>query len=224
MTTKHILSYEELLAELNNLKEFEQQLASSEKKYRSLAENLNVGVYRNTPGAKGTFIEVNPAFLQIFGYKNKNSILNLNVSDLYENPSIRKKVSDKLKTQGYLKNEEVQLKKKDGTLIICSVSASAVKDTTEKIIHYDGIIEDISEKVVLRNKLVENEEKYRSIVNNSPDIIMRVDPKGTITYINFKYAGQTAEEVIGQTIYDLMPSEFHHKATDSLIKVISCLV
>lgn len=217
---KNIPSYEELLTELNNLKEFEQQLINSEKKYRSLAENINVGVYRNTPGAKGKFIEVNPAFLQIFGYKNKNSILDLNVSDLYENPSIRKKVSDKLKIQGYLKNEEVQLKKKDGTLIICSVSASAVKDNTEKIIHYDGIIEDISEKVVLRNKLVENEEKYRSIVNNSPDIIMRVDPKGTITYINFKYAGQTAEEIIGQTIYDLMPSEFHHKAKDSLIKVI----
>lgn len=218
---KHIPSYEELLTELNNLKEFEKQLVNSEEKYRSLAENLNVGVYRNTPGAKGKFIEVNPAFLQIFGYKNKDSILGLHVSDLYETPSIRKELSDKLKVQGYLKDEEVRLKKKDGTSIICSVSASAVKDSTGKIIHYDGIIEDISERVVLRDKLIENEEKYRSIVNNSPDIIMRVDPKGTITYINFQYAGQTPEEVIGKTIYDLMPSEFHDKAKNSLIKVIN---
>ncbi len=217
---KHIPSYEKLLTELNNLKKFEQQLVNSEKKYRSLTENLNVGVYRNTPGAKGKFIEVNPAFLQIFGYKNKNSILGLHVSDLYETPSIRKKISDKLKTQGYLKDEEVRLKKKDDTSIICSVFASAVKNSTGKIIHYDGIIEDISERVVLRDKLIENEEKYRSIVNNSPDIIMRVDSKGTIIYINFKYAGKTPKEVIGKTIYDLMPSEFHHKAKDSLIKVI----
>ncbi|MBU0528939.1 PAS domain S-box protein [bacterium] len=216
---KNARIYEKLLDVIKERQLAEGELRISEEKYRTLTENLNVGIYRVTPGSKGKFIEVNQAFLDIFGYKDKNSLLNINVSELYEHPSTRKKISQIFKSLGFIKNEEIRLIKKDGTPFICSDTAIAVKDNKGKIIYYDGILEDITERVGLRNKLIENEEKYRSIVDNSPDIIMRVDPKGIITYINSKYSGQTPEEVIGKTIYDLMPSEFHDKARDSLIKV-----
>ncbi len=176
MTIKQKQSYDEILAELNNLKKFEHQLVESEKKYRSLTENINVGVYRNTPGAKGKFIEVNPAFLTIFGYKNKSSILDLNVSDLYTNPNERKKVSDKIKDQGFLKDEVVQLKKKDGTTITCAVSASAVKDNTGTIKYYDGIIDDISERVKIETGLKASEERYHKLFDSSKDAIMTLSP------------------------------------------------
>lgn len=176
MTIKHKQSYNELQTELNNLKIFEQQLVESEKKYRSLAENINVGVYRNTPGAKGKFIEVNPAFLTIFGYKNKSSILDLHVSDLYTNPNERKKVSDKIKAQGFLKDEVVKLKKKDGTTITCAVSASAVKDSTGTIKYYDGIIDDISARVKIETGLKASEERYHKLFDSSKDAIMTLSP------------------------------------------------
>ena len=176
MTKKNNQSYDELLAELNNLKEFEQQLVDSEKKYRSLTENLNVGVYRNTPGAKGKFIEVNPAFLKNFGYKNKTSILNLHVSDLYVNPNERRLVSDKLKQQGFLKNERVKLVKKDGTPIICSIFATSVKDNNGKVTHYDGIIEDITDRVKAETQLKESEERYHKLFESSKDAIMTLSP------------------------------------------------
>ena len=91
MNDKNQLSRDKLLDELEYHKEFEHQLATSENKYRTLTENINVGVYRNTPGAKGKFIEVNTAFLKMFGYKDKESILELHVSDLYETPNAREK-------------------------------------------------------------------------------------------------------------------------------------
>ncbi len=176
MTKNNTKSYEDLSVELKNLKEFEQQLIYSEKKYRSLTENLNVGVYRNTPGAKGKFIEVNPAFLKIFGYKNKNSILNLHVSDLYGNPNERRKTSDKLKQQGFLKNEQVNLIKKDGTPIICSIFATSVKDSKGKVIHYDGIIEEITDRVKSEIHLRESEERYHKLFDSSKDAIMTLSP------------------------------------------------
>ena len=180
MTNNSNQSYEELSTELRNLKEFEQQLIDSEKKYRSLTENLNVGVYRNTPGAKGKFIEVNPAFLNIFGYKNKDSILNLHVSDLYGNPKERRKTSDKLKQQGFLKNEQVKLVKKDGTPIICSIFATSVKDDKGKVIHYDGIIEEITDRVKSENQLKESEERYHKLFDSSKDAIMTLSPPNWI--------------------------------------------
>ena len=176
MTEKNKQSYEDLSTELKNLKEFEQQLVDSEKKYRSLTENLNVGIYRNTPGAKGKFIEVNPAFLKIFGYKDKTSILNLHVSDLYGNPNERRKTSDKLKQQGFLKNEQVKLVKKDGTPIICSIFATSVKDNNGKVTHYDGIIEDITDRVKRETQIKESEERYHKLFDSSKDAIMTLSP------------------------------------------------
>jgi len=49
---------------------------------------------------------------------------------------------------------------------------------------------------------------------------MRVNSHGVINYINYDFAGLKPGEIIGKTIYDLMPSEFHDKAKDSLNKVI----
>lgn len=43
------------------LKDSEEMLQLSEEKYRTLIENLNVGVYRATPGREGRFIDVNQA-------------------------------------------------------------------------------------------------------------------------------------------------------------------
>jgi len=95
--------------------EKEVNLLESETKYRTLTENVNLGVYRNTVGAKGRFIEVNPAVVSMFGYKEKKELLEKNVSDLYENDEDRKIFSDKLLKYGFLKGEELNLKRKDGT-------------------------------------------------------------------------------------------------------------
>ena len=43
-------------------------LAESEERYRSLVNNLNVGVYRNTAGPHGQFLQANPALARMHGY------------------------------------------------------------------------------------------------------------------------------------------------------------
>jgi len=217
---KNARNYENLKTVMKERQIAEGEMRLSEEKYRTLTENLNVGIYRVTPGSKGKFIEVNKAFLDIFGYKNKDSLKNINVADFYKDPLTRKIIGKKLKDHGFIKNEEIEFVRKNGRHIIGSDTAKAVKDVKGKIIFYDGIIEDITERVILRNKLIENEEKYRSLVDNSPDTIMRVNSHGVINYINYDFAGFKPNEIIGKTIYDLMPSEFHDKAKDSLNKVI----
>ncbi len=47
----------------------EKKIKESEEKYRTLADNINVGVYRNTPGPEGKFIEANPAIVTMFGLR-----------------------------------------------------------------------------------------------------------------------------------------------------------
>ncbi|MEA2053900.1 MAG: PAS domain-containing protein, partial [Candidatus Thermoplasmatota archaeon] len=141
-TKKSVIS----LIDTTELKRAEEELQKSEEKYRSLVENINTGIYRNTPGTKGKFIEANPAIIEMFGYGNRKEFLKINVSDLYQNSEDRKKFNEKILKNGFVRNEELKLKKKDGTLIWASVTATAVYDENGEVKYYDGMIEDITER------------------------------------------------------------------------------
>jgi len=143
--------------DITERKKAEQALKENEEKYRTLTENVNIGVYRNTAGAKGRFIEANSALAKMFGCKNKKEILALNVSDLYQSEADREKFSENIIRRGFVRNEETYLRKKDGTPIVCSVSAVAVKDKQGNIEYFDGTIEDITE----RRRAEEELNKYR---------------------------------------------------------------
>ncbi|MCK4655306.1 MAG: PAS domain S-box protein [Candidatus Cloacimonetes bacterium] len=188
----------------------EKALKESEEKYRSITNNVNLGIYRSTAAPEDLFVEVNPAIVSIFGYKNKENFMKTNVSKLYQNPSDRKKFSEKIMKNGFIKDEELQLKKKDGTIFIASVSAVAVKDIEGNIKYYDGIIEDITERKQIEQALKESEEKYKELIHNQGEGFGVVD-----TDEQFKFANPAAENIfgvqsgklVGRNIKDFVSSE-----------------
>jgi len=58
-------------------------LQQSEPKNKTLADNINNGIYRNTVGPKGQFIEANPTLVNMFGFDSKEEYLKVNVSVPY---------------------------------------------------------------------------------------------------------------------------------------------
>lgn len=138
-------SVDELRKEIAERKRVEQALRTSEEKYRSLTDNLSVGVFRSTPGPKGNYIEVNSAYMHMLGFSEKSKLYSLSPYELYQNPVDRDKFSRKMLEDGAVTNEEVCFKRKDGSIVCGSVTAVVVKDEHGKPIHYDGIIEDITE-------------------------------------------------------------------------------
>jgi PAS domain S-box-containing protein len=138
-------SVDELQKEIVERKRVGEALRGSEEKYRTLTDNLSVGVFRSTPGPKGNYIEVNSAYTRIFGFENKETLLSLYAYDIYQNPDDRDKFSKKMLKDGAVNNEEIMFKRKDGRPFLGSVTAVAVKDEEGKVKYYDGILEDITE-------------------------------------------------------------------------------
>ncbi|MCX7785936.1 MAG: PAS domain S-box protein [candidate division WOR-3 bacterium] len=194
-----------LVLESTEIKKSQEIIQVSEEKYRSLVQNLNIGIYRSTP--EGRFIEVNPAMARILGYSSVNELKNTLVTATYQDPEDRKKLLDKINKYGFVKNEELYLKKKDGTSIIASVTARVHRNQKGKIDWIDGVIEDITERKKYEQALFESEEKFRTLVENIQDIIILRDAKDNVKYIN-----PACKQVLGYTPEELMaksPDVFH---------------
>jgi PAS domain S-box-containing protein len=190
--------------------------------YRSIVDNLNVGVFVSTPGPGGTFVEVNPAFLKIFGYENRAELMAVSVSDLYQNQEDRKKFSEKLSKEGAVRNEELKLKKKDGTLFTALESVVTVRNEKGEVQLFTGIIEDITERKNAEHELHRSEEKYRVLVENATDYIFMIDNNNKVLSLNKAAASvfrKQAKEVIGKSIFDLFPKKIAAEYSNSLKKV-----
>ena len=162
----------------------EEALLESEERYRSLIENLPIGVYRNTPGPQGQFIMANPVIAKMFGYETVDDFLQTKAADLYWDPADRQAFSEKLIAQGHLISEELQLKKFNNTPMWGAVTVNVVRDASGEIKYFDGLIEDISDRKRAEEALRESEERFRSVMEGSPDPIVVYNTKGETTYLN----------------------------------------
>jgi PAS domain S-box-containing protein len=122
----------------------EEKLRESEERYRSLIENLPIGVYRNTPGPQGHFLMANTTFVRMFGFKSLKELESVTVADLYTNPEERQLFSTRLLSQGSVTGAELHLKKRDGTPLWGSVTATVAYDKTGEPVHFDCTVEDIT--------------------------------------------------------------------------------
>jgi PAS domain S-box-containing protein len=158
-TLEMIRSFEDLGQNIGIVfqqKKSEEALRKSEEKYRSLVNNVNSGIFRSAPGAKGKFLEINQAMEEITGYSRKE-LLNMDFTDLLAVPRERQQFIRKI---GHAKRTfklEFKLKKKDNNQIIVAVMNTLIREKTGNVVFLDGILEDITAIKKLEARTIENE-------------------------------------------------------------------
>jgi len=133
-----------LVRDITERKFAEEAMKESEEKYRSLVENVNVGVYRNSGIVDGLFIHANSAIVRMFGYENLDEFMGVSFVDFYETSVERERFVNEVIEQGTVKNRELRLRKKDGTPFWASCTSTAQFDEDGNLKWIDGVIEDIT--------------------------------------------------------------------------------
>lgn len=133
----------------------EHRVIESEEKYRTLVQNLNIGVYRIEGGDNGKFIHLNTAMAKIFGYNSVDIFMELPVTSLYQDQKGRIAFLNKIVQKGFVKDYELELRKNDGTPIIAACSAQVEYDEDGNIQWIDGVLEDVTERKLAERKLAE---------------------------------------------------------------------
>lgn len=189
-------------------KENESLLKESQNLYRRLFENSRDAIY--ITGANGKFIDVNPAFLDLFGY-TKDELKRINFRKLFAEPDTRNDLINEIRKYEFVQDYEIKFSASNGVILDCLISLSAKISQDGKITGYEGIIRDVTDK-----KNIEKVAKdFKWTLDNILDSVFMFDPASLqITYVNkgaMDQVGYSKEELLKMTPLDIKPELTHEK-------------
>src|SRR5208282_905762 len=117
----------------------------AEEKYRMLFEQAQEGVFLATPD--GDLLDCNDAFVTMLGYGSRDELMALDMgSVLYAVPEQREAFRQEIEAHNYVRNFELTVRRKDGTLLTVAQSCFATRDSNGMIERYQGFVLDVTEK------------------------------------------------------------------------------
>ncbi|WP_334938940.1 sensor histidine kinase [Nostoc sp.] len=123
-----------------------QKLKVAETKYRSIFENAVEGIFQSSPN--GRYITANPALARIYGYSLAEEVTanSTDIEQLYVDPNRRAEFVRLMEKYGSISEFESQIYRRDGSIVWISEKAYAVLDEQGKLLYYEGLIEDITQR------------------------------------------------------------------------------
>ena len=213
-----ILAY---FRDITKRKQAEVALRESEDRYRDLVDNSQYLIC--THDLQGRFLSVNPAVADLLGY-DRSTILNMDVRDILV-PDVRDQFSSYLESilkegvaQGLMSVQtatgEKRILEYNNTLRTEGVASPIIR----------AVIHDVTKRERAEKALRDSEEKYRILVETSPDAITLFDLNLKITMANRPaltlFAHEKQEDVIGKSIFDYLASDQQDRAKGDIEKVL----
>ncbi|WP_442948593.1 PAS domain-containing sensor histidine kinase [Nostoc sp.] len=123
-----------------------QKLKLAETKYRTIFENAVEGIFQSSPN--GRYITANPALARIYGYSLAEEVTanSTDIEQLYVDPNRRAEFVRLMEKYGSISEFESQIYRRDGSIVWISEKAYAVLDEQGKLLYYEGLIEDITQR------------------------------------------------------------------------------
>lgn len=181
----------------------------SEEKYRTMINQLPVGIYRTS--VDGRVLEANLALANLFGFETIEEFKQVSVIEFFENPEDRANLIKDMKGAGDVVQYELKLKTIDGRSIWVRDTGKIIPDENGEPLFLDGIIEDITAWKLADMALKESEERYRLLFERLHDIYFRIDNYGRIDLVSpsvEQILEYTQEDVIGTYIQKYLRTKY----------------
>ena len=140
---------EELLARIDlhlTLKDAVGALIESERKFRSIYTQALEGIFQITPSGQ---ISGNPTMASILGYDSPEDLHNSvykAAKQLFVDQKQREALLSNLDSKGALRQIEVQLRRKDGSLIWGYAKINRIIDANGRLLRWEGLLDDITDR------------------------------------------------------------------------------
>ena len=146
---------------IQDLKKSQEALRKTEEKYRRIFEDSKDMVYIASVDQK--LLEINQAGMDMLGYDDKEALFQVEVKDTYLNREDHEKVQSALIKEGYIKDFETRLKRKDGTPIDVLITSIARRDDSGHITRYEGTIKNITHRKKMEEELLQRTRELEAL-------------------------------------------------------------
>src|SRR5689334_15661117 len=193
----------------------------AERLYRELFDNIQEGAYFSAPD--GRLLEVNDALVRMLGYNSREELLNVSAQDLYVEPAHRELMARALNQFGRLRNHELALLRRDGSIIYVLENSFVVRDDAGKVIEYRGVLLDITEMKQVQSQLLREHDFNTQILNHTQSLIAVIDTAGLVSYANRRCCEVTTGgegDLVGSRLQSIVAPSHHsalRRALDSVL-------
>ena len=190
-------------------------LLDAERRYHSVFDHLVEGIFQTTPD--GRYLLANNALARIYGYLTPEELVQ-SVTDigrrLYVQEGRRDEFVRLMQEHDTITAFESEIYRKDGTVIWISENCRAIRDADQRLLYYEGTVEDITQRRQAEERLRHSEALYHSLVETLPQNILRKDLQERFTFANQQFCrvlGKRLDEIVGKTDFDFFPRELAEK-------------
>jgi len=129
----------------------EEALIKSEKEYRTLFENMPIGLYRTS--ADGQILDANMALVNMFGYPDRSSLLAQKADELYAEPELNNKFKSAISAEGVLSAFESEYRRYDQQTFWAEDYVHIIRDDNGHPLYYEGSLINITDRKKAENDL-----------------------------------------------------------------------
>jgi PAS domain S-box-containing protein len=216
--------------ELESRLRSEENLRTSEARYRFLAENMNDIVWISDAGLNITY--ESPSVEKILGYTpgERCGQIATRIMSSESQKKVADSMLDFLEQERKSRNDpdknakmELEYCHKNGSSVWLESVTSAIRDQTGRVTGFYGVSRDVTERKRSEAALQASQAKYRLIADSMNDIIWITDENFIITYVTpsvVRVLGYTPEERIGQSPTTVLIPEAQKTAFETMFRFL----
>jgi PAS domain S-box-containing protein len=191
------------LLDITERKQAEEELRKSEKKYRTILENITEGYYE--VDLAGNFTFFNDSMCKMLGY-SKNEMMGMNDRQYTDKENARKvfQAFNKVYTTGKpAEGFDWELTRKDGTKRIVEASITLIRNPEGEPTGFRGVVRNITERKQAEKALQEAKTRFEDLFETANELIITTDAEGWVLRLNKeveKLSGYSKKQLIGKSI------------------------
>jgi PAS domain S-box-containing protein len=205
----------------------EQALQESEQHYKHLLESITDYTYTvKLEGGQAAQAIHGPGCVAVTGYKPEDYLrdggLWYQMVPEEDRPAVTQQVARVIGGE-MPPPVEHRIVHRDGQIRWVRSTVVPGRDESGRLVSYDGLVSDITERKKAEEKLVSSEAFYHSLVEHLPQNMFRKDVRERFTFANQRFCqllGKRLEEIIGRTDWDFYPPDLAAKYQEDDREVI----